>query len=365
MKLKKFFAGVVAAAMMLTMGATAAFAAKGDTTPINDGKITIAKEYIITNKGTTNPTETFYLKQTAKSGTKMSTIYGGEAPDLEFIEVNGSKDDKYVASVTFNATKAENDNQKLTGNFEIGLKTYSGVGIFTYELQEVKTNNAGVEYDGRTLVVTVYATQGTSGIETQVTIHDKAGADAGVKVGTVTNTYNAGNLYIHKDVTGNMGDKNKVFKFTVTLTGESGKTYEGSYAISGGVDMSETEKSATSIAVDSSATIYLTDNTTVEIANLPYGVKYTVAEADYTGTGDTDGYTTKYGIDAAASTTGLTTTGDLSVSKASTTVNFENNKGGEIDTGVILDNAPYIALLAIVAFGGVALILNKRRRDEE
>lgn len=361
MKLKKFFAGVVAAAMMLTMGATAAFAAKGDTTPINDGKIKIAKEYTITNEGTTNPTETFYLKQTAKSGTKMSTIYNNEVPDLVFID----SEKNYVASVTFDATKATSNNQKLTDNFEIGLKSYRGVGIFTYELQEVQTNNAGVEYDGRTLVVTVYATQGTSGIETQVTIHDKAGADAGVKVGTVTNTYNAGNLYIHKDVTGNMGDKNKVFKFTVTLTGESGKTYEGSYAISGGVDMSETEKSATSIAVDSSATIYLTDNTTVEIANLPYGVKYTVAEADYTGAGDTDGYTTKYGIDAAASTTGLTTTGDLSVSKASTTVNFENNKGSEIDTGVILDNAPYIALLAIVAFGGVALILNKRRRDEE
>ena len=44
---------------------------------------------------------------------------------------------------------------------------------------------------------------------------------------------------------------------------------------------------------------------------------------------------------------------------------FENSKGGTIDTGVILDNAPYIALLAIVAIGGVALMLNKRRRDEE
>lgn len=37
MKLKKFFAGVLAAAMMLTVGATAAFAT-GTTTPVaNDG----------------------------------------------------------------------------------------------------------------------------------------------------------------------------------------------------------------------------------------------------------------------------------------------------------------------------------------
>ena len=42
-----------------------------------------------------------------------------------------------------------------------------------------------------------------------------------------------------------------------------------------------------------------------------------------------------------------------------------NTHEGVPDTGVILDNAPYIALLAIVAIGGVALMLNKRRRDEE
>lgn len=34
MKLKKFFAGVLAAAMMLTVGATAAFADVGTTTPV-------------------------------------------------------------------------------------------------------------------------------------------------------------------------------------------------------------------------------------------------------------------------------------------------------------------------------------------
>lgn len=40
MKLKKFFAGVLAAAMMLTVGATAAFADVGTTTPVaNDGMV--------------------------------------------------------------------------------------------------------------------------------------------------------------------------------------------------------------------------------------------------------------------------------------------------------------------------------------
>lgn len=42
-----------------------------------------------------------------------------------------------------------------------------------------------------------------------------------------------------------------------------------------------------------------------------------------------------------------------------------NNKGdNHIDTGVILDNAPYILMLAVVAGGAMTLVIKKRREEE-
>ena len=58
MKLKKFFAGVLAAAMMLTVGATAAFA----ETPAGataDDSVTITKTYKLENDNTASGDDTF------------------------------------------------------------------------------------------------------------------------------------------------------------------------------------------------------------------------------------------------------------------------------------------------------------------
>ena len=46
------------------------------------------------------------------------------------------------------------------------------------------------------------------------------------------------------------------------------------------------------------------------------------------------------------------------------TAAFTNVKDGEIDTGVILDNAPYILMLAVVAGGAMMLVIKKRREEE-
>ena len=92
-----------------------------------------------------------------------------------------------------------------------------------------------------------------------------------------------------------------------------------------------------------------------------------IAEDDYTGEDDaagTKGYTTTYKYNNGDTVTAIKTD-ELTMNANAATVAYTNNKGGVIDTGVILDNAPYIALLTIVAAGAVVMILKKRRNYED
>ena len=86
--------------------------------------------------------------------------------------------------------------------------------------------------------------------------------------------------------------------------------------------------------------------------NIPYDVTYTVVEKDYK---TTDGY------DAADYNFSDI---DKKIDSANDTVTITNNKGGTVDTGVILDNAPYILMLAVVAGGAMTLVIKKRREEE-
>lgn len=354
MKLKKFFAGVLAAAMMLTVGATAAFAT-GTTTPVaNDGNgtFTITKKYSAENANTFAPAETFKLKQTDKSGKQMSVSYSGIVPDLKTVtgEATG-----IVGVVSF---ENESDSEQ-TANFTIGLPKYDGVGVFTYILEEVSATNAGIKNDGRTFTVTVYATQGDNGIETGVTVHE--GTSKGTKVTSIDNKFQAGALTIHKDVKGSMGDKAYQFPFTVTLS--SAKPVTATLRVNGETSTVKFEK-ASEDAAEYTATVpfKLSNDGNCTISNIPYDVTYTVSED-----GETRGtLTVGSGENAVDYTVKYSDNNGSKVEGATATVTVTNTAGNAlIDTGVILDNAPYIALLAIVAIGGVALMLNKRRRDEE
>lgn len=112
-------------------------------------------------------------------------------------------------------------------------------------------------------------------------------------------------------------------------------------------------------------------NDQLELENLPEGVIVTVKETDgneYTVSQNPSDISSKNANTSYAKIgtfTENTATVNATVGAVNGSIGFVNTKEGTPDMGVVLDNAPYIAMLAIVAIGGVALMLNKRRRDEE
>lgn len=357
MKLKKLFAGILAVAMMATMAAPA-FAAtstgKTNDVTVTNNKFNIVKSYTLTNEGTESPAETFKLYQVSKSGTNMGKVYNNTAPDL----IGETVDGKFIVG-TVSFDKADTVRTK---NFEITLPDYTGVGVFTYTLKELAGDTKGVTYDPATFVVTVYVFQGNDGLETEVTVHDASIAqskESKNKLDSIDNTYSAGTLTVTKVVKGSLGDKSKDNKFNMTVTFEKPATGTVSSEIIMKTNGTLTERFTPEWDANGkyTKTIEIAHDDNVTFENIPYGVTYTVVEDDYTG--EAYGYqTAKYDATDANGEKGT-------IDSANETVTVTNVKEGTVDTGVILDNAPYIALMMVVVAGAAVMIIKKRRHFED
>ena len=202
-------------------------------------------------------------------------------------------------------------------------------------------NTAGVAYYGDAIKLVVTVINGDDGKLRVAAVHTESeGAD---KSDTFENTYSAGTLKISKTVTGNMGDKNKYFEFTVLLSGRSGMTYPETFAVSGG----SYAQNPTTIKLSEETKFMLKHGDTISIANLPYDVDYMVIEMA------ADGYTT----------TSTNETGRISA--AEQTAAFTNVKNSAVDTGVMLDSLPYVLILAAVLGGAAAMVVRRRRGAED
>lgn len=350
MKLKKLFAGVVAVAMMATM-AMPSFAAKHtyDETKLEDhSSITVTKVYTMVGTGS-SPKETFTLEQV---GDGVVTKGGATtAPALGTI-----------TGYEFAAGAATASGAK--GDITINLpENYTAPGVYEYTLKETVGSNAGVTYrdSNKTikLVVTVVSDDAGklyryAGIHTETSDSDEKSDEFG-------NTYSANSLTLTKKVQGNGADRNKHFEFVIKLTGENGKTYAEKYDITGNAGFDAT-KSATSISVDGDAVhVWLQNNGTVTIANLPAGVRWEVTEVGAA----LDAESSKVMNGEYEVTVPADANGTVSVAEnADNDVVFTNKSTVNVDTGVILDNAPYMLMLAVVAGGAMTLVIKKRREEE-
>lgn len=364
MKLKKFFAGVLAAAMMLTVGATAAFATEGNNQP--EGVTT--KSMIVAENGVANFTLTKKLvvaEGTAPQKMTFNFTVSGREADANKGAKAGTVGREFTTqpSVTFEKTGDEQFTKSTySQGFSIDLvkllgDNYNKVGKYAYTISEDDTKIPGITKDAHEyeMIVSVVNKQkenldGNTGYGYYVAMYNSEGTKVPAEF---SNTYNSYSLKVEKTVKGDFGDLNQEFTFVITL--DKAKGMDNNYA-NATVDSTNTANndSAWTWTADGKAQkeVTLKHNQFATISNLPVGVTYTVTEKD----ADAEGWV-------------YTTTGEV---ETATAINAEKNEvtiindhKGVPDMGVVLDNAPYIAMLAIVAIGGVALMLNKRRRDEE
>lgn len=302
--------------------------------------VDVNKIYKLANEGTASPEETFTFTVTPKSCTNPEAT----VPQLTGVSAEGT------VTIAYDRGEAtvEGAEQKVKLTFPTeGAR----VGEYVYEIREVAGNTPGVTYSDTviTATVTVVNVENSSDVEVGSVKYNVVGGKLGDGEG-FENLYEAAqSLQISKTVTGNLGDKSKYFDVSVTLNGADGLTFDVTTA---------NDANPKSITTGTPTTFKLKHGENISIANIPYGVTYTVKEADYTAA-DKGGYeAAKYTVNG--NNQGTTSVSGEAVDAATETVVITNTKGTSIDTGVIVENLPYIILIAVVLVAVVVLFFRKR-----
>ena len=221
--MKKLLSLAMALVLGLSMSAPvlAVGVVGGNAYPYTDEtKIKIDKEIKLTNEGTVNPAEIFNF--TVGTGTVDGTgVSGVTAPKINDFSISFDEEGQ-VASST-----------------DLQLPTFKHVGVYTYEISETAGNTAGMRYNEKAykLQVTVF-NDGVGGFKRVVTL---VTGENDVKTDKILNTFEAGELVVTKEITGNFSQSDDTFEVTVTLTPDEGKNLkEGPITVTGAVEDSGT-----------------------------------------------------------------------------------------------------------------------------
>lgn len=367
---------MIAVAFALCLGtASPAFAAN---MPVQGGAMTFDK-YLVMDANANVPNVTF--KFTIAKGGPVSAsggnpaIYAGvvtpTAPtvnDAVFAPNDLTTPGTPGSSGTSGSKYAT---KKVTVDFS-GV-TFDAPGIYRYVITETAQSQDGITNDKTTTrTVDVYVAYKTgSGTELEVVGHvmysgtktDNTGLEAGKSKG-FTNAYATKDLTLEKQVTGNQGDRDKYFAFTVSISGAAaGTVYDVNFdnaekdLIVGGQSKSNPETLTVGEDGRVSGTYYLKHGQSIIIQGLTPDTDYTITETNY----GADGYTTTNTVDLEDSEEGLTT-GGQDMGNEDHKVVFTNHKEGDVPTGVLLETGPFILMGAVVLAALIALLATGRRR---
>ena len=359
MKLKKLFAGVVAVAMMATM-AMPSFAADinadssvGQAAP--GGTLNIAKTYTV-NHGSFN-----------SESVNLELVPFGEG---DYVHVTKSSETDAKAEEMLPTFTADADADATNGgSIVMNVPNYTKVGVYTYQVKEKDGDTLGMTYDPKTYTLQVIV--GNKIENDQIAASGEKVCyvtmlDGTTKQNSVKNTYNAGTLNITKTVQGNMGDRSTdtKFDFVATFKVPTGKTLRSDIVLPEGYTINWN-----STKTEGTVNFKLSHNETFSVQNLPKDIEYSVVEMNGEAALANNAYITNaagentYQVSYDNFVNGTVGTTEMTDENVIAT-NITNTWGSTIDTGVILDNAPYMLMLAVVAGGAMMLVIKKRREEE-
>lgn len=339
---KRMATAALAGAMVLSMNGMSAFAA---VTEFN-----LTKE-VTTDGNTHAPSTTFNFTITEGGAGKLgtATVYAGVAGGLTLDTANDfsfAPGGEVAASYT------------KTGKIKVDASVFTKPGVYHYIVTETQGTYDGITYDVTPRHLYVFVVNGTDGYEVEAVKVVKDGDTAKADDLKIVNIYgdkdkpdkdNVHDFIIKKTVTGNQGDKNMDFSFTVTINGDDKdkadkEMYKAVKTPKAG------EEEIIHIKDEEAATFTLKDGETLHIYGLSKQDAYTVTETDYTA----EGYTTTVKNKNA--------TGQLEADGV--VVEFINDKNVGPATGVAMTFAPYVLLVA--AAGGLgAVVLGKKKREDD
>lgn len=228
---------------------------------------------------------------------------------------------------------------------------------YTFAINEDNSNPYdGVLYDQHTAYVTVevFKNTTTKKWEAKVIEYDNSGAlnDADKNLNNAAAFTNTGayDLTIEKTVDGSMGDREKPFDFTITVSEALDGVYNCTLSGQGG------QPQETTITLDNGeATFTLSHGQSFTIKGLPVGTEYTITESGAVS----DGYQVTAKIEDSDNNGTMTRSSDetqfTGTLDQETTVIFTNKKGEAVPTGIRLDALPWLLALLCGLAGCTAL----------
>lgn len=377
--LKRLGAIVLALAMAMSVMMVSAFAADAPTAPTPPVKFTKTLDMSGATGASVPDVEFIYTIAAGEAKTAVKTNDGEQPEILAGVQAGNIVMGK--AEFEYNDTISADKKVSKDVSVDFTNVTFSAPGIYRYIITEQPyaavegafdySNNITMDSTA-TRYLDVYVTYGDNGalnisnyvilknVENKPTTSagdddtTNVGYDSTTKCEGYENTYTTKQLTLKKIVDGNAADKGATYNFTINFTGPANASFTyGERKI----QLDEKGEASVDIALKNG-------ETSTEIQGIPANVTYTVTET----IAKSAGYTTTFKVNTTDTTATFDddgtaiTTGSITMGTTDNAVECTNYKATNTPTGVIMNIAPYVLMVALA--GGIAFFFLRRRNAE-